>query len=227
MTRLTLSLLTPLLLAGAVAAAPVENPDQATAAARSTLSDTVDEVLGVLRDADGTDAKLVRLEAITDRRFDFPRMTKLVLGRNRKKLSEEQQVEFQHEFKRHLTITYGNRIEGFAGEQIEIGEARLERNGDVTVKTKLVGGAADGLLVDYRMRESEGSWGIIDGRHRGREPGAELSRADPGHRELEGRRPAHRRAPHKEPGQRERSRLRLRGSRLLEQRPEPTAPPAP
>ena len=162
MTRLTLSLLTPLLLAGAVAAAPVENPDQATAAARSTLSDTVDEVLGVLRDADGTDAKLVRLEAITDRRFDFPRMTKLVLGRNRKKLSEEQQVEFQHEFKRHLTITYGNRIEGFAGEQIEIGEARLERNGDVTVKTKLVGGAADGLLVDYRMRESEGSWGIID-----------------------------------------------------------------
>ncbi len=162
MTRLTLSLLTPLLLAGAVAAAPVENPDQATAAARSTLSDTVDEVLDVLRDPDGTDAKLVRLEAITDRRFDFPRMTKLVLGRNRKKLSEEQQVEFQHEFKRHLTITYGNRIEGFAEEQIEIGEARLERNGDVTVKTKIVGGAADGLLVDYRMRESEGSWGIID-----------------------------------------------------------------
>ncbi len=164
MTRLTLSLLTPLLLAGAVAAAPVENPDQATAtaAARSTLSDTVDEVLDVLRDPDGTDAKLVRLEAITDRRFDFPRMTKLVLGRNRKKLSEEQQVEFQHEFKRHLTITYGNRIEGFAEEQIEIGDARLERNGDVTVKTKIVGGAADGLLVDYRMRESEGSWGIID-----------------------------------------------------------------
>ena len=162
MTRLTLSLLTPLLLAGAVAAAPVENPDQATAAARSTLSDTVDEVLDVLRDPDGTDAKLVRLEAITDRRFDFPRMTKLVLGRNRKKLSEEQQVEFQHEFKRHLTITYGNRIEGFAEEQIEIGDARLERNDDVTVKTKIVGGAADGLLVDYRMRESEGSWGIID-----------------------------------------------------------------
>ena len=162
MTRLTLSLLTPLLLAGAVAAAPVENPDQATAAARSTLSDTVDEVLDVLRDPDGTDAKLVRLEAITDRRFDFPRMTKLVLGRNRKKLSEEQQVEFQHEFKRHLTITYGNRIEGFAEEQIEIGDARLERNGDVAVKTKIVGGAADGLLVDYRMRESEGSWGIID-----------------------------------------------------------------
>ena len=163
MTRLTLTLtLTPLLLAGAVAAAPVANPDQATAAARRTLSDTVDEVLEVLRDPEGTHAKLVRLEAITDRRFDFPRMTKLVLGRNRKKLSEEQQAEFQQEFKRHLTITYGRRIEGFAEEQIEIGDARLERNGDVTVKTTIVGGAANGLLVDYRMREGEGSWGIID-----------------------------------------------------------------
>ena len=164
MTRLTLALtLVPLLLAGAVAAAPVADPEQATAAARSALSETVDEVLELLREPDtDTDAKLVRLEEITDRRFDFSRMTKLVLGRNRKKLSEEQQVEFQHEFKRHLTITYGRRIEGFAEEQIEIGAARLERNGDVTVKTKVVGGSANGVLVDYRLRESEGSWGIID-----------------------------------------------------------------
>ncbi len=168
MTKLTLSLtLAPLLLAGAVAAAPVANPEQATAAARNALSETVDEVLEALRNPEtdtdtDTDARLLRLEEITNRRFDFSRMTKLVLGRNRKKLSEEQQVEFQHEFKRHLTITYGRRIEGFAEEQIEIGAARLERNGDVTVKTKIVGGSADGLLVDYRLRESDGSWGIID-----------------------------------------------------------------
>ncbi len=166
MTKLTLSLtLAPLLLAGAVAAAPVANPEQATAAARNTLSETVDEVLEVLRNPEtdtDTNARLLHLEEITDRRFDFSRMTKLVLGRNRKKLSEEQQVEFQQEFKRHLTITYGRRIESFAEEQIEIGAARLERNGDVTVKTKIVGGSADGLLVDYRLRESDGSWGIID-----------------------------------------------------------------
>ncbi len=164
MTRRTLSLtLAPLLLAGAVAAAPVADSEQATAAAKSALSDTVDEVLEVLRNPDpDADSKLVRLEEVTDRRFDFPRMTKLVLGRNRKKLSEAQQVEFQQEFKRHLTITYGHRIEGFADENIEIGAARLERNGDVTVKTSIVGGAADGVRVNYRLRESDGSWGIID-----------------------------------------------------------------
>ncbi len=164
MTRRTLSLtLAPLLLAGAVAAAPVADSEQATAAARSTLSETVDEVLEVLRNPDpDTDSKLVRLEEVTDRRFDFSRMTKLVLGRNRKKLSEAQQVEFQHEFKRHLTITYGHRIDDFADENIEIGAARLERNGDVTVKTSIVGGAADGVRVNYRLRESDGSWGIID-----------------------------------------------------------------
>lgn len=37
-----------------------------------------------------------------------------------------------------------------------------EPRGDVTVKTKVVGGENDGALVDYRMRQEDGSWKIID-----------------------------------------------------------------
>lgn len=151
------------LLALPAAATPAPDEERATNAARSALSATVNEVLSVLRDSKvDTDGKLDRLQQITDRRFNFSRMSKLVLGRNRKKLSPEQEVEFEREFRRHLTQTYGHRIEGFAGEQIEIGEARLERNGEVTVKTRLVGGQADGLMVDYRLRERDGRWEIID-----------------------------------------------------------------
>ncbi len=157
------------MLLGALLAAPggaaprAEGDGTATAAAKAALSQAIDEVLLVLRDTNSdSDGKLVRLQEITDRRFNFPRMSKLVLGRNRRKLSDEQQLEFEHEFRRHLTITYGQRIESFGGEEIEIGAARLERNGEATVKTKLVGGSADGVLIDYRLREREGSWQIID-----------------------------------------------------------------
>ena len=145
------------------AAARAEGDGTATAAAKAALSQAIDEVLLVLRDTNSdSNGKLVRLQEITDRRFNFPRMSKLVLGRNRRKLSDEQQLEFEHEFRRHLTITYGQRIESFGGEEIEIGAARLERNGEATVKTKLVGGSADDVLIDYRLREREGSWQIID-----------------------------------------------------------------
>ncbi|MEE8314477.1 MAG: ABC transporter substrate-binding protein [Myxococcota bacterium] len=156
-------LLGALLAAPHGAAAMPEGDGTATAAAKAGLSLAIDEVLLVLRNSNSdTNGKLDRLQEITDRRFNFPRMSKLVLGRNRRKLSDEQQVEFEREFRRHLTVTYGQRIESFAGEEIEIGAARLERNGEVTVKTKLVGGSADGILIDYRLREREGSWQIID-----------------------------------------------------------------
>lgn len=156
-------LLGALLAAPHGAAAMPEGDGTATAAAKAGLSLAIDEVLLVLRNSNSdTDGKLDRLQEITDRRFNFPRMSKLVLGRNRRKLSDEQQVEFEREFRRHLTVTYGQRIESFGGEKIEIGAARLERNGEVTVKTKLVGGSADGILIDYRLREREGSWQIID-----------------------------------------------------------------
>jgi phospholipid transport system substrate-binding protein len=159
-----LAALLALVFTASATAAPTEASESAaTAAARMTLSATVDEVLEVLREAGAnTDARIAELQEITDRRFNFSRMTKLVLGRNRKKLSEEQQLEFEQEFKRHLTVTYGHHIEGFAEEKVEIGASRLERNGEVTVKTKIVGGAADNVLVDYRMRENDGAWAIID-----------------------------------------------------------------
>ena len=45
-----------------------------------------------------------------------------------------------------------------------MGEARLEPNKDVTVKTRVVGGAAgDGVSIDYRLRATpQGAWLIID-----------------------------------------------------------------
>ena len=149
--------------ASAIAAPTEADESSATAAARVTLSATVDEVFEVLRgEGTDTDARIAELQEITDRRFNFSRMTKLVLGRNRKKLSKEQQLEFEQEFKRLLTVTYGGYIEKIADEKVEIGASRLERNGEVTVKTKIVGSSVDNLLVDYRMRENDGTWAIID-----------------------------------------------------------------
>jgi phospholipid transport system substrate-binding protein len=157
------ALLALVFTASAIAAPTEANESSATAAARVTLSATVDEVFEVLRgEGTDTDARIAELQEITDRRFNFSRMTKLVLGRNRKKLSEEQQLEFEQEFKRLLTVTYGRYIEKIADEKVEIGASRLERNGEVTVKTKIVGGSVDNILVDYRMRENDGTWAIID-----------------------------------------------------------------
>lgn len=139
--------------------------DETVKAANAFMTTTVDDVLAILNDKSlAQPARLAKLETIALERFDFPRMAMLVLGKNRKDLSPEQLEQFKAEFKQSLSNTYGKRLDKYtANEKIEMGEARLESNKDVTVKTRVVGGAAgDGVQIDYRLRETEGKWLIID-----------------------------------------------------------------
>ncbi len=130
---------------------------------RSVIRETVDAVVAVLDDAAlGTDQRRARIEEIAKQRFDFVTMSRLVLGRNWKSLSGAQQEEFQREFQALLSESYGRRIDRYEQEKVEILGERAEERGDVTVQTKIVGGQANDIQVDYRLRQRDGAWRVID-----------------------------------------------------------------
>ncbi len=137
---------------------------QAThSAPMAVISDTVDEVLEVLNDASlGSAARRSRIEEIAYRRFDFDAMSRLVVARYWKRFTPAQQEELVREFKEFLARTYGDRIDRYNQEQIEIVGERQEPRGDVSVLTRIVGGEYDGAEVDYRLRGKDGQWRIID-----------------------------------------------------------------
>jgi phospholipid transport system substrate-binding protein len=130
---------------------------------RAAVQKTIDEVLTVLR-ADGlnTEQRLGRIEKIAYARFDLRTMSRLILARNWKRFSEKQQEEYVREFKRYLANNYGSRIERYEQEEVEILGERQEPRGDVTVRTRIVGGNFENATVDYRMRKRGGDWKVID-----------------------------------------------------------------
>ncbi len=137
--------------------------EQARSAPRRIIEQTVVEVLAVLaEEAEPSDARRAELEKIARRRFDFRSMSRLVLARNWKRFSKPQQAEFVEVFTRYLANDYGSRLERYDQEQVDVLGERQEPRGDVTVKTAIVGGENDGALVDYRMRDRDGNWKIID-----------------------------------------------------------------
>jgi phospholipid transport system substrate-binding protein len=141
-----------------VAASPADEEG-----ARATVQQVLDQALGVLRDPNlGQEEKRLGIEKIAEDSFNFPVITKLVLARNWKKLDERQREAFLLEFKRHLSTTYGRRINRFSEEEVTVGEAQTNSNGDITVYTKIVGGEADGVMLNYRMRQNDGNWYAID-----------------------------------------------------------------
>lgn len=104
-----------------------------------------------------------RLEEIVYREVDFDTMSRLVLGRNWSRFTPEQQADFVKLFKEHLSMTYGNNIENYKNERVEIVGDREEARGDWTVQTKIVrGGGSNDIQVDYRLRKQGDTWKIID-----------------------------------------------------------------
>jgi len=129
----------------------------------AVIERTADEVIAILRDEGlSRDQRKERIETIAYERFDFTTMSRLVLARNWRRLSPEQQEEFEREFKEYLALSYGDRIDRYEQERVEIVGQRQEPRGDVTVKTRIVGGEYEGADVDYRLRERGGQWRVID-----------------------------------------------------------------
>ena len=134
---------------------------EATEEARAVVDRTAEEVLEILRAPDLTDEeRRERIEAIAFERFDFQTISKLVLARDWRRFDRGQRKEFVRSFKEFLSHTYG--IERYDEGSMEITGTRPEPRGDVTVQTRIVGGEADGIVVHYRLRRSEGRWRVID-----------------------------------------------------------------
>jgi phospholipid transport system substrate-binding protein len=124
---------------------------------------TAEQILVILDDPERTlEQRRAEIGEIAFARFDFRTMTRLVLGRNWKKLTPEQQGEFVRHFAGFLASDYGSRIERYEQQQVSVLGERVEPRGDVTVKTKVTGGEFDGAFIDYRMRYRDEDWHIID-----------------------------------------------------------------
>lgn len=141
----------------ALPAAHAESP------ATAVVQQTADAVLAVLADKSlTTEQKRHKVEEIVYAHFDFETLSRLVLARNWKQLTPEQQKQFTEEFKRHLSMTYGRNVETYNNERAVVTGDRAEAHDDWTVKTKIIRPNAADILVDYRLRKQGDDWRVID-----------------------------------------------------------------
>jgi phospholipid transport system substrate-binding protein len=155
-------LLLPLLLLLSTLALPARADDATDA--QATLETTVEQALAILGNGQlDPGARREKVTALAEQRFDFELMARFVVARDWKRFTDTQRAEFTAEFKKHLAATYGEQLEAYSEERVEFGTARVERNGDVTGATRVIGGAAgDGVDIAYRMRRRDGEWYVID-----------------------------------------------------------------
>lgn len=150
-----------LLLAGGTTGSAAVSPPSPTQAVKASI----DEVIGLLTDEQlkkpgQLERRRKLIEEAVGRRFDYEEISKRALAAQWPKLSEAERREFVDLFKALLANTYGDKIEGYSGEQVHYLKERLE-NPYAEVQTKVISSKTE-LPLDYRLLNKSGDWWVYD-----------------------------------------------------------------
>lgn len=121
-------------------------------------------LIQIMRGGDelGYQGRYDHLSSIVVESFDLQFMASKSVGRHWRKLEEADQQRWLETFVQVITANYAGRFAGFSGEQFEtLGEEPAIRDTRV-VRTRLVRPSDDPVQLNYRLREVDGRWRIID-----------------------------------------------------------------
>ncbi|MCB1867172.1 MAG: ABC transporter substrate-binding protein [Gammaproteobacteria bacterium] len=96
-------------------------------------------------------------------RFDFEYMSQLVLGKYWARASDSQKTEFVLAFRELLVRTYATTLLNYADQEIMYMPLRMVAGAtDATVDTRVVGGGAPPIPINYSLYQKLGEWKVYD-----------------------------------------------------------------
>jgi phospholipid transport system substrate-binding protein len=132
------------------------------------VKQTADDVLTIIKnDKEIQAGNQQRLFAVAEEKilpnFDFDRVCRMVLGKNWKSASPEQQATFQKEFRSLLLRTYASALGKYKDQVIEYKPMRSEPDAkNVSVKTQILQAGGQPVAVDYSLVKGANGWKVYD-----------------------------------------------------------------
>ncbi len=154
-----LSLVAALLLAPAFSTPALADSDPAVAQVQGFYDTLVDSMkqgkqLGV-------QGRYNKLKPAVEQAYNLPLMTSLVVGPGWASISPSDQQALVAAFERMTIANYAKNFDSFGGEKFVVDPAAQVHGTDKVVMSKLVTGGQT-IPFNYRMRQADGSWKIID-----------------------------------------------------------------
>jgi len=110
----------------------------------------------------GYEGRRERLAPDVVETFDLDFMAQKSVGRYWKQASEEERGTLVDTFSRYTVANYAGRFDGYSGQHFETLGVEPSARDTVLVRTKLHNPDGDDVNLDYRLRQVDDSWRIID-----------------------------------------------------------------
>ncbi len=123
-----------------------------------------DSLVAVMKQARelGVRGRYEKLAAPIRTTFDLPAMTRIAVGSDWNSIAPEQQAALTDGFTRMTIATYASRFDSYSGERFEVEPISEARATGRIVRTKLLQSNGEAITLNYLMRDSGGSWKVVD-----------------------------------------------------------------
>jgi len=196
--RRTGALVLPLLLVVSVATAEdapapeAAAPTQAASSAPATAAVTTSGAQAVIGQFNGVLLSMMKqaeelgylgrfdmVAPIVRETFDCSFMARKTVGKYWDKLSDEEQARWVETFENFTVSNLADRFHGYSGQSFEVlGERPASRNTLIVLTLLHRTGGAEDVELNYRMRENEAGWQVIDVYANGKVSEVALRRAE-------------------------------------------------
>jgi phospholipid transport system substrate-binding protein len=110
----------------------------------------------------GFSGRYSHLKPAIEQAFNLPLMSRLSIGPQWQTFNPELQQKLTEAFSDFTISTYANRFDGYSGEKLEVLPQTTQAGGGTIVQTRLIKSDGEPVTLNYLMRETNGSWQIVD-----------------------------------------------------------------
>jgi phospholipid transport system substrate-binding protein len=134
------------------------------ASPRAVIDSLHASLISVMRDAKqlGYSGRYERLKPVLANHFDTPWMAEKSIGREWTRLEVPDRERLVDAFRRFTTANYAGRFDGFGGERFETLRDEPSLQNTMLVYSRLLQSNGEVTELNYRLRQVDGHWRIID-----------------------------------------------------------------